>query len=168
MSRSGWLSLVLGTSAAAFVLLPMASGVESRDGGTAVSIPDRLASYSYLTGNVSDAPPGRAVALYQHGFGVEFMDYPQAVVLAADDDLYRRLDAAEDRGGSETQGDPGPMLLSPDGLWVALGDHDTRDADLGVVDLRTGGVTSRQVPDAQRRTDRLVSRWEPGRLPVRG
>ena len=50
---------------------------------------------------------------------------------------------------AETQGDPGPMLLSPDGLEVALGDHDTRDADLGVVDLGTGDVTTHGLPSAR-------------------
>ena len=90
-----------------------------------VLIPDR---------NVSEAPPGRAVALHQHGFEVEFMDFPQAVVLAADDDVYRRLNAAENRSGPEGQGDPGPMRLSPDGRWVALGDHNTSEANLELVD----------------------------------
>jgi dipeptidyl aminopeptidase/acylaminoacyl peptidase len=112
-------------------------------------MPDRLAGYSYLTADLSNAPSGRALALYQHGFGVEFGDSPQAIVLAADGDVYRRLDAAEDRGGPATQGDPGPMLLSPDGLSVALGEHTTRDPRLGVVDLRTGVVTDHRLPGAR-------------------
>jgi WD40 repeat protein len=123
--------------------------VGGRDAETAVSLPDRLAGYSYLTGNVSEAPPGRAVALYQHGFGVEFMDFPQAVVLAADDDVYRRLDAAEDRSGPESQGDPGPMRLSPDGRWVALGDHNTSEANLEFVDLSTGRLVRHYLPEAR-------------------
>ena len=130
-------------------LLALSVGVGGRDAGTAVSLPDRLAGYSHLTGNVSEAPPGRALALYQHGFGVEFLDFPQAVVLAPDDDVYRRLDAAEDRSGPESQGDPGPMRLSPDGRWVALGDHDTSEALLEVVDLGTGDVVGHEVPAAR-------------------
>ncbi len=114
-----------------------------------MTLPDRLAGYSYLTGSVSEAPPGRAAALYQHGFGVEFMDFPQAVVLAADDDVYRRLDAAEDRAGPETQGDPAPMLLSADGRRVALGDHDATSPDLTLVSLETGEVSSWTVPEAR-------------------
>src|SRR6478735_27244 len=149
MARAGWLSVVLGASAAALVLLPLAGGAQARDEAASVSIPDRLAGYSHLMAGVSQAPPGQALALYQRGFGVEFMDTPQAVVLAAGDDVYRRLGAAESRGGAETQGDPGPMLLSPDGLEVALGDHDTRDADLGVVDLGTGDVTTHGLPSAR-------------------
>ncbi|MGZ5404068.1 MAG: hypothetical protein ACXWDL_05420, partial [Nocardioides sp.] len=112
MQRTGWLSLALGAASSMVLLLPLAVDVSAREAAVAVTLPDRLAGYSYLTGDVSEAPPGRVMALYQHGFGVEFMDFPQAVVLAADVDLYRRLDAAEDRSGPESQGDPGPMLLS--------------------------------------------------------
>ncbi len=105
-----------------------------------------MAGYSYLTGSVSASPPGRAVALFQHGFGVEFLDFPQAIVVGADGDVYRRLDEAEHRGGSESQGDPAPMLLSPQGTHVAVGDHDTGGADLAVVDLRTGDSTLYPLP----------------------
>ncbi len=110
------------------------------DPGQPASIPSRLASYSYLTGDVASSPPGRSVALFQHGFGVEFLDFPQAVVMGADADVYRRVDAAEARGGSEIQGDPGPMRLSPDGTLVAVGDYDASPPDLALVDLNTGDV----------------------------
>lgn len=143
------MSAGLGAAAAALVLLPLAIETEAPSASADVSIPDRLAGYSYLTADLSGAPSGRALALYQHGFGVEFGDFPQAIVLASDADVYRRLDAAEDRGGPETQGDPGPMLLSPDGLTAAIGDHSARDAELGVVDLRTGAVTDYRLPDAR-------------------
>ena len=149
MERSGWIGVGLGSAAAAVLLAPLVVGPTPREVGTEVTLPDRLAGYSYLTSEVSAAPPGRAVALWQHGFGVEFMDFPQAVVLAADDDVYRRLDRAEERAGGETQGDPGPMLLSPDGRQVALGDHDMADADLEVVDLATGDVVRRTLPAAR-------------------
>jgi hypothetical protein len=142
-------SVGLGAATAALLLVPLASDAPAAPASTGVSVPDRLAGYSYLTADLSDAPSGRALALYQHGFGVELGDYPQAIVLAAGGDVYRRLDAAEDRGGPETQGDPGPMLLSPDGLSVALGDHATRDPALGVVDLRTGAVADHPLPEAR-------------------
>jgi hypothetical protein len=105
-----------------------------------------MAAYSYLTGSVSGSPPGRAVALFQHGFGVEFLDFPQAIVVGADGDVYRRLDEAEDRAGSETQGDPAPMLLSPQGIHVAVGDHDTGRPDLALVDRRTGRTSRYPLP----------------------
>ena len=41
-------------------------------------------------------------------------------VVGAVGDSYRRVDVAEERAGSETQGDPAPMLLSPDGTRVAV------------------------------------------------
>lgn len=108
--------------------------------GQPASIPSRLASYSYLTGDVASSPPGRALALFQHGFGVEFMDFPQAVVMGADGDAYRRVGAAEARGGAETQGDPGPMRLSPDGTVVAVGHYNASPPDLALIDLTTGDV----------------------------
>ena len=111
-----------------------------------VSIPQELAGYSHLTADVSDTAPGAAVALYQHGFGVEFLDFPQAVVLGAGGDVYRRVDVAEDRAGPETQGDPAPMLLSPDGTAVAVGDHDIDRPDVVIVDLVTGDTTRHSLP----------------------
>lgn len=114
--------------------------------GKPASIPARLPGYSYFTGDVSTSPPGRAVALFQHGFGVEFMDFPRAVVIGADANIYRRMGAAEARGGPETQGDPGPMLLSPGGTHVAVGGYDSSDHDLALIDLHTGDVELFPVP----------------------
>ena len=136
---------VVGLGVAALVvLLTGQDGSQAPASGDAV--PEQLAGYSYLTGSVSQSPPGRVVALWQHGYGVEFLDFPQAVVLGADGDTYRRVDVAEGRAGSETQGDPAPMLLSPDGTRVAVGDHDLERPDLVVVDLTTGETTSHPLP----------------------
>ena len=110
------------------------------------AVPETMAGYSHLTGSVSSSPPGPAVALWQHGYGVEFLDFPQAVVLGAGGDSYRRVDVAEERAGGETQGDPAPMLLSPDGTRVAVGDHDTERPDVVVVDLTTGETTRYALP----------------------
>ncbi|MDQ2827314.1 MAG: hypothetical protein M3Y04_10220 [Actinomycetota bacterium] len=110
------------------------------------TIPSRVAGYSYLTGDVAGSPSGRAVALFQYGFGVEFLDFPQAVVIGAEGDRYRRVGVAEDRHGAETQGDPGPMLLSPDGAHVAVGHHDTSAPDIALVDLTTGQTRYLPVP----------------------
>ncbi len=103
------------------------------------SLPSRFAGYSYLTESASSSPPGPAVALYQQGWGVEFMDFPQAVVVGASG-AYRRLDLAESRAGPETQGDPTAMLLSPDGGQVAVGDYQDLAPDVAVQDLSTGEV----------------------------
>jgi hypothetical protein len=136
---------VVGLAVAALVVVLTGQGT----GPTAVAtpaVPEDMAGYSHLTGSVSSSPPGPVVALWQHGYGVEFLDFPQAVVLGAGGDSYRRVDVAEDRAGGETQGDPAPMLLSPDGSRVAVGDHDMDRPDVVVVDLRTGGTTRHALP----------------------
>lgn len=139
------LPAVVGVVAAGLaVVLSAPAGDPARPDGAAV--PERFAAYSLRTGDVSTSPPGPAVALYQHGYGVELLDFPQAVVLGAAGDVYRRVDAAEDRAGPETQGDPAPMLLSPDGTKVAVGDHDTDSPDVVVVDLLTGDATTHPLP----------------------
>ncbi|PPK94282.1 hypothetical protein CLV92_108185 [Kineococcus xinjiangensis] len=117
--------------------------------GTA-TLPSRFAGYSLLTGDASTDPPGRAAALYQQGLGVELVDFPQAVVVGAQADEYRRLDLAERRSSPSQQGDPAPMLLSPDGRSVAVGDLSGRPADVAVQDLTTGEVRTWPVGDAAR------------------
>lgn len=131
--------------ALALALLPLRAGPSPAATGTA-SLPERFADYSYLTGDVAASPPGRAIALYQHGWDVEFMDYPQAVMAGADGDVYRRVGVAERRAGGETQGDPAPMLLSPAGLTVAVGDYVTSAPDIALLDLPTGRVVTHAVP----------------------
>lgn len=144
----GGLSWWVGIGAAVLALtlsVPLDGATPQPDGA---AVPRQLADYSHLTGDVSDSPPGPAVALYQHGWGVELLDFPQAVVLGAGGDVYRRVDVAEDRAGGETQGDPAPMLLSPDGTRVAVGDHDANGdrPDVVVVDLVTGATTTHLLP----------------------
>lgn len=114
-----------------------------------VGVPSQMAGYSHFTDSVSDSPPGPAIALSQHGYGVEFLDFSQAVVLGASGETYRRVDAAESRAGPETQGDPAPMLLSPDGTKVAVGDHVTDKPDVVVVDLLNGDSSSHALPEGK-------------------
>ncbi|GAA1448042.1 hypothetical protein GCM10009641_75170 [Mycobacterium cookii] len=145
----GGLSWVVGLGAVALTLVLTSPGdaAPAEPGGPAV--PRELAAYSHLTSSVASSPPGAAVALFQHGWGVELLDFPQAVVLGAGGDAYRRVDAAEDRASAASQGDPAPMLLSPDGTKVAVGDHETADPDVVVVDLLTGEATSHPLPTGQ-------------------
>lgn len=105
-------------------------------------------AYSHRTADVGTAPLGRAVALYQHGTGVEWRDYPQALALAADRTATRRLSLALDRAGPRAQGDPAPMLLSSDGRLIAVGAFDKAAAELAVVDLSDGAVREIPVPEA--------------------
>lgn len=146
MRMVGGLPVVVGVGAAALAVVLTGHSGSTPSAPDAAAVPERLADYSYVTGQVSDSAPGPAVALFQHGYGVELLDFPQAVVLGAGADVYRRLDAAEDRAGAETQGDPAPMLLSPDGTKVAVGDHDTQAPDVVVVDLLTGETTTHPLP----------------------
>jgi dipeptidyl aminopeptidase/acylaminoacyl peptidase len=141
--------LVVGLCASGVVFALGAQHERPAPGAGTYAVPEEMAGYSYVTGSVSSSPPGPAVALFQHGFGVEFMDFPQAVVLGAGGDTYRRVDVAEERAGGETQGDPAPMLLSPDGQYVAVGDHATDDPDVAVVELATGKTTTHPLPQGQ-------------------
>ncbi|MGF9755286.1 WD40 repeat domain-containing protein [Microvirga sp. 0TCS3.31] len=136
---------VIGAVVAGIVLVLTGPGGSPAPARTP-SVPQEMAGYSYLTGSVSSSPPGPVVALWQHGYGVELLDLPQAVVLGAGGDSYRRVDVAEERAGSETQGDPAPMLLSPDGTRVAVGDHGIERPDVVVVDLTTGATTRHALP----------------------
>jgi len=141
----GWLVPMLAAAAVVAVVfsigiapaLPESAG---RPDTGRPSLPDRIAGYSYWTQPVSSDPPGRAIALYQQGLGVELFDFPQALVLGADGDTFRRVDVAEARSAEGDQGDPAPMRLSPDGTRVVVGTHGAA-GDLAVVDLLTGGVT---------------------------
>ncbi len=145
----GGLSWAVGLGAAALAVALTSPGDAAPAEPGRAAVPRDLAAYSHLTGSVSSSAPGTAVALFQHGWGVELFDYPQAVVLGADGDAYRRVDAAEDRASAASQGDPAPMLLSPDGTKVAVGTHETADPDVVVVDLLTGEATSHPLPTGQ-------------------
>lgn len=159
MKPSAWWPRIAGIGAFLAVL-----AVGFWPAGTTVAasgpagLPDRFAEYSYLTGNVSAAPPGRAMAIWQHGFGVETFDFPQAGLLGADGDLYRRVDAAESRSGAESQGDPAPMRLSPDGTRIAVGAYSLTEPDLVLVDLATGEARSHPVPGGH---SALPLAWSP-------
>jgi len=99
------------------------------------SLPDRFAAYSPLTSTVSKRPPGRAVALYTYGNYELFRTY-QPLVVGADRDSYRRVDAVEQRDSSA--GFP-QTLLSPDGTHVLVGGKATGNtSSLTLVDLGNG------------------------------
>ncbi|GAB4052568.1 WD40 repeat domain-containing protein [Catellatospora paridis] len=127
-------ALLLGAG----VLLTPAGGTDpgpaQRPPGRA-GLPDRVAGYSPLTGSVSDAPPGRAIMVYGYGNSEMLRTY-QSLVLSADTDAYRQLDAMPDRSG--------PWLLAPDGRTIVLSAADRAMAEVQVVDLQSG--QTRQVP----------------------
>ncbi|MGR6320137.1 hypothetical protein Q2K19_25175 [Micromonospora soli] len=117
---------------------------------TQPSLPDRFAGYSMLTSTVTSASPGRAIALYGYGNG-ETVNMFQSLVVGADGDTYRRVDAMEERNRPSA-------LLAPDGTRVLLGDERGATADLLLVDLTTG--KRRSIPLGDRVGVRLLA-WSP-------
>jgi hypothetical protein len=113
-------------------------------------LPDRFAGYSMLTSTVTKAPPGRAIALYSYGNG-EMLNMFQSLVVGADHDTYRQVDAMQERGRPSA-------LLAPDGTRVLLGDDRGATADLVLVDLGTG--TRKSVPIGSPVAVRLLA-WSP-------
>lgn len=104
-------------------------------------LPTTIAPYSWFTGKLSAHRMEAASLLYENGFGVEFMDHPQAVLLGADGSTYRRLGAAEAASIAADQGDPATSELSPDGTFVVIGSS----AATGTVEVVT-------LEDGHRRT----------------
>lgn len=113
-------------------------------------LPDRFAGYSLLTSTVTKAPPGRAIALYGYGNGETFNMF-QSLVVGADRDTYRQVDAMEER-------DRPSALLAPDGTRVLLGDDRGATSDLVLVDLTTG--KGRSIPLGEPVGVRLLA-WSP-------
>ncbi|GGM45395.1 hypothetical protein ACFFX1_43275 [Dactylosporangium sucinum] len=135
LSAVAVLSVLLGAVAGPGLLAQTAQPKDA-----APVLPRTFAGLSLLTATVSDAPPGRAVAVYVQGSnGPRVLHTLQTIVVGADGRTYRRLDEAERRGGKVELGtwQDAPALLSPDGTAVAVGS--LGDAgDVAVVDLATG------------------------------
>ncbi|GAA1607495.1 WD40 repeat domain-containing protein [Catellatospora bangladeshensis] len=126
---------------AGVVLLPSAARQATpaqRPPGTA-TLPDRIAGYSPLTGSIADSPPGRAIMLYGYGNNETIRTY-QSLVLGADGDAYRQVDAMPDRSG--------PWLLAPDGSFAVLSAPDRGITEVRVVDLATGRARGVPLPRA--------------------
>jgi hypothetical protein len=139
-------ALALAVVAMPFVRPPDLPGAPSSRPG----LPDHFAGYSLLTRTVATAPPGRAIALYGYGNGETFNMF-QSLVVGADADTYRRVDAMEDRESPSA-------LLSPAGTQVLLGDNRGMTSDLILVDLTTG--KRRSIPLGDPVGVRLLA-WSP-------
>ncbi len=118
------------------------------------SLPDSFDGYSALNATVGSQPAGRAVALYTSGNYELFSTY-QPLVVGADRDTYRRVDAIEKRG---TAGGYPQALLSPDGTHVLVGEARGNTDSLELVDLTTG--RRRQLPVNPAVGVRLLA-WSP-------
>ncbi|MEU7848280.1 hypothetical protein AB0B69_12785 [Micromonospora parva] len=135
----------------AVLIVPGVQGsVQPAAPSTRPSLPDRLAGYSLLTSTVAKAPPGRAIALYGYGNGETFSMF-QSLVVGADGNTYRRVDASEQRNRPSA-------LLAPDGTHVLLGDDRGATDDLILEDLTTG--RRRSVPLGEAVGVRLLA-WSP-------
>ena len=126
-------------------------------------LPGTLPDRSLFTASVSRAPAGPALALYAYTEPVKFTDFPQAVMLSRDGRSTRRVDLAEDRGDNPPWPFPGfdlaPILLSPDGTSVAVGDQRaSAKASLAIVELSTGDTRTIAV-SPNRRVEPLA--WSP-------
>ncbi|MEV4539667.1 hypothetical protein AB0J82_38420 [Asanoa sp. NPDC049518] len=122
--------LVVALAAAVTVISGVPRPAQPADSSQGSTVPDRFAGYSLFTSTVTKAPPGRAIALYGYGNG-EMFNMFQPLVVGADADTYRRLDAAEDRLLPSA-------LLAPDGKHVLLGDDRGLTDELTLLDLTTG------------------------------
>lgn len=150
--RPSRLPAVIAALAVAVLLWPLAS-LTSSPGGPPV-FPRQVASYSWWTPMLGPSEIGTAAMIYQNGFGVEFGDVPQAVVLGADGTTYRRLGAAEARTVRADQGDPADALLSADGTFAVISGPG-RDSSVEVLDLRS--LSGRAVPIGEGRSAIAVS-----------
>ncbi|MFI6761190.1 WD40 repeat domain-containing protein [Micromonospora sp. NPDC050417] len=95
---------------------------------TGVSLPDRLAPFSFRTGTIGDAPLDRAVMIFEYGSG-ETINVWQRLALGADGNSYRQLDGIP----------PGtPWLLTADGRAVVTTEASRATSAFTVLDLSTG------------------------------
>jgi dipeptidyl aminopeptidase/acylaminoacyl peptidase len=128
------------------------SGHDAASGGS-VSLPRRFASFSFLTGDLAEAPIDRAVAVYvqrNNTLEDEHQDW-QVLLLDADGSRYRRTRAVDfspsnyplSPGGVEYR----PGLLSADGRMFALGgENPAGRRELSVLSVATGTVTRHALP----------------------
>jgi hypothetical protein len=104
------------------------------------SFPTEVGSYAWWTAPLAGGDVDAAVMLYQSGYGVEFLDTPQAVVLSSDGVTYRRHSTSESLSGAADQGDPADSVLSPDRTTiVTAGLHG--EGIVTVTTVATGATT---------------------------
>jgi hypothetical protein len=130
----------VAVASAVFAAFALPGVVASAQRGSAPAFPEEVAPYAWWTSPLSGGDIGAAVMLYQNGYGVEFLDNPQAVLLASDGSTYRRHSTAESLAGAVDQGDPAESVLSPDGSTVVTAGLYSGGV-VTVTSLRTGATT---------------------------
>ena len=142
-TRSRIPALVVVAVAAVLLVIPQLAAPLLPSESRGPVFPARVGSYSWWTSPLSPAAITAASVVYQNGVGVEFLDFPQAVVLAAEGDAYRRLTLAEQRSTPDDQGDPAQTLLSADGTFALVAGASGE----GAVELLTfAGMDQRTLP----------------------
>ncbi|MEV4515524.1 hypothetical protein AB0K00_42025 [Dactylosporangium sp. NPDC049525] len=133
--------------AVGLVRLPVAPGVPAAGSAT---LPRVFAGHSYFTATVSAAPAGPAIAVYGYGQGDLPFQTPQLIAVGVDGRTYREIDLASKRGQPVDaplwKSPAAPVLLSPDGVRVAVADARGPVHDVAIVDLTTGRTRSYPVP----------------------
>ncbi|GAB3835585.1 YncE family protein [Dactylosporangium cerinum] len=133
--------------AVGLVRLPTSPGVPAAGPAT---LPRVFADHSYFTATVSAAPAGPAVAIYAYGQGDLPFQTPQLIAVGVDGRSYREIDLASQRGrpvdAPLLKSPAAPVLLSPDGVRVAVADARGPVHDVAIVDLNTGRTRSYPVP----------------------
>jgi hypothetical protein len=148
-TRRNPLPALIVTGVAALVIL--ASSLLPTGGGADTEgavFPGQVASYSWWTAGLRGSEVDAAVVVYQNGVGVEFMDFPQAVLIGTDGSTYRRLGAAEGRSFPENQGDPAASVLSADGTFVVIAGS-SRKGSVEVLRLSDGQSRSITIDDGR-------------------
>jgi hypothetical protein len=136
----------VAVAAAVFGALTLPGVVSSAQGGSTPAFPEEVASYAWWTPPLSGGEIAAAVMLYQNGYGVEFLDNPQAVLLASDGSTYRRHSTSESLAGPADQGDPAESVLSPDGATIVTAGL-LGTGVVTVTSLTTGATTEVAVGD---------------------
>jgi WD40 repeat protein len=103
--------LVIGAVVLAY---RVAGGAVVVEPGRRATLPALFPGHSFLTGDETVSPVGRAVALYDQSTGHEDFTFTQAVVAGADASTVRQVEQTATSSG------PGTMLLRPDGREIAF------------------------------------------------
>lgn len=135
--------------AAIVVLLPQLAPEPTRPALSGpASLPSSVAGFSFLTGDLSRAPIGRAIAVYrQQSEPLEDHMGWHTLLLDADTDRYRRVGALEDPRWDTTEGISEPeWLLAPDGRRLAVREV----GHLAVLDIATSTMIRHPVANGHK------------------
>jgi hypothetical protein len=136
----------VAVAVAVFGALTLPAVLSAAQRGSTPAFPEEVAPYAWWTPPLSGGDIDAAVMLYQNGYGVEFLDDPQAVLLASDGSTYRRHSTSESLAGPADQGDPAESVLSPDGSTIVTAGLHGRGV-VTVTTLATGVTTDVAVGD---------------------